>query len=81
MTSTTIRVAANTRDAVNRIRDLTGDSTASVIEKALVAYEEALFWERWREAQAAGDIDDGLAMWDRASRLDLGTARPPDRSA
>lgn len=81
MTSTTIRVAANTRDAVNRIRELTGDSTASVIEKALEAYEESLFWERWRQAQAAGDIDDGLQMWDRASRVDLDSGSPPDRSA
>lgn len=80
-TTTTIRVSAATRDAVNRARAQTGESTDSILEQALAAYEEALFWRRWREVfDTAGDgasapaHDDDMRAWDEASRLDLTTA-------
>jgi|GEM_PF-1016748 predicted transcriptional regulator len=71
--TTTIRVGTSTRDAVNHLRDLTGESTDSIIEKALAAYLESLFWQRWREADH--DEDPDLALWDAASAVDL--LRPP----
>jgi predicted transcriptional regulator len=72
-TTTTIRVGTSTRDAVNHLRDLTGESTDSIIEKALAAYLESLFWQRWREADH--DEDPDLALWDAASAVDL--LQPP----
>jgi predicted transcriptional regulator len=71
--TTTIRVGTSTRDAVNHLRDLTGESTDSIIEKALAAYLESLFWQRWREADH--DEDPDLALWDAASAVDL--LQPP----
>ena len=71
--TTTIRVGIQTRDAVNRLRDLTGESTDSVIEKALAAYEESMFWKRWRESDHEPEAD--CALWDAASRVDL--QQPP----
>ena len=68
-TTTTIRVGTSTRDAVNHLRDLTGESTDSIIEKALAAYLESLFWQRWREADHV--IEPDLALWDAASTHDL----------
>lgn len=77
--TTTIRVGRSTRDAVNRVRELTGDSTDSVIERALAAYEESLFWQRWREVHAdAIQPDDDMAPWDRASAADLVSAENSD---
>lgn len=77
MSTTTIRVAADTRDTVNRLRKLTGYSTDSVIEKALAAYEESLFWQAWRQAQPLADIDD-LQLWDNASWIDAATDHAAD---
>lgn len=71
--TTTIRVGTSTRDAVNHLRDLTGESTDSIIEKALAAYLESLFWQRWREADH--DEDPDLALWDAANAVDL--LQPP----
>lgn len=74
MTTTTIRVSASTRDAVNRLRVETGESTDSVLEKALAAYEETLFWRRWQEVYVDGRPelaeDEVMGLWDRASIAD-----------
>jgi len=67
--TTTIRVGTTTRDAVNHLRELTGESTDAIIEKALAAYMESLFWQRWREAEH--DDEPDLALWDAASAADL----------
>jgi len=67
--TTTIRVTTATRDAVNRLREQTGESASVVIDKALAAYAESMFWDRWREADHTPEPD--LALWDRASVHDL----------
>ena len=79
--TTTSRVSVATRNAVNRAREQTGESTDSILEQALAAYEEARFWRRWREvhgtaddsAPASADADD-MRLWDEASRMDLTAA-------
>lgn len=73
--TTTIRVSEATRDAVNRLRAQTGQSTDSLLEQALAAYEESMFWRRWQEVyvDGGGDVTDGeeLRLWDRASAADF----------
>lgn len=72
--STTIRVSRETRDAVNRIRERTGESADSVLEKALAAYEEAVFWRRWHEVYVDGqpqlEPDEDMAAWEAAAVAD-----------
>lgn len=72
--STTIRVSQQTRDAVNRIRERTGESTDSVLEKALAAYEESIFWRRWHEVYVEGgphpERDEDIIAWDAAAAAD-----------
>ena len=79
--TTTIRVSVATRNAVNRAREQTGESTDSILEKALAAYEESRFWRRWHEVHGTADNgdnapvpDDDMRLWDEASRLDLTAA-------
>ncbi len=79
--TTTIRVSVATRNAVNRARERTGESTDSILEQALAAYEEARFWRCWREVHDTADDgvsasvdDDEVRLWDEASRLDLTAA-------
>lgn len=72
--TTTIRVSEATRDAVNRLRAQTGQSTDSLLEQALAAYEESMFWRRWHEVYVDGGeepADDDLRLWDRASAADF----------
>jgi hypothetical protein len=86
--TTTIRVSLATRDAVNRVRAETGESTDSILEKALAAYEESMFWRRWREVYGTSESgphgfhpDEDMADWEAASAFDLGlvhAAADPD---
>lgn len=73
--TTTIRVSEATRDAVNRLRAQTGQSTDSLLEQALAAYEETMFWRRWQGVYVDGREepadDEELRLWNRAGAADL----------
>ena len=78
--STTIRVSVATRDAINQVRAQTGESADSILEQALAAYQESLFWRRWQETYDTSGfdphppLDDDMALWDAVSAQDLNAA-------
>lgn len=67
-TTTTLRVTHPVRDRVNKLGHRTRQPANVVIEKALDAYEEALFWRDYAAAATAELPAEELAdqhLWDR----------------
>jgi predicted transcriptional regulator len=64
--STTIRVSEETRARVAAISDATGEQMQTVVDRAIRAYEESLFWERFEQGyeRLAGDADAWHAITD-----------------
>ena len=69
--ATSVRVDEKTRARAAQLAAVSGSTIGEVVDRALEAYETALFWEETRQAlQAAGghveDEDDWL--WERTLR-------------